>query len=62
MFVVLSGMDVPGFVCSLWSCSTLTGTLHTTTPHVVNRLHAEYVNKTKISSNCKAKKAESLRL
>lgn len=36
--------------------------LHTTTLHVVNGLHAEHVNKTKISSDCNAIKDESLRL
>ena len=36
------------------------GTRHTTTLHVVNRPHAEYVDKTKISSDCNAIKAEGL--
>lgn len=43
-------------------CSTLMGTLHTTTLHVVNRSHAEYVDKAKISPDCNAIKAESLSL
>lgn len=43
-------------------CSTLMGTLHTTTLHVVNRPHAEYVDRTKISPDCDAIKAESLSL
>lgn len=41
-------------------CSTLMGTLHTATLHAVNRSHAECVDKTKISSDCDAIKAESL--
>lgn len=43
MFAVQSGVFVV-------LCSTLMGTLHTTTLHGVNRLHA--VNKTKINIDC----------
>lgn len=41
-------------------CSTLMSMLHTTTLHAVNRPHAEYVDMTKISSDCNAVKGWEL--